>query len=41
MFKSILNRFFDYDIVGEYYDNDGNGHFHKKYVKKYHLRKAR
>lgn len=41
MLKKMVMRFFDYDIVGEYFDTDENGHYHKKYMKKWHLRKAR
>ncbi len=41
MIKSLVRKYFDYDIVGEYFDTDGNGHYFKKYVKKWHLRKAR
>lgn len=37
--KKIFNRFFDYRIIGEYYDNDGKGHMTKKYNKKYFLQK--
>lgn len=41
MIKSLVRKYFDYDIVGEYFDTDGNGHYFKKYVKKWHLRKVR
>jgi len=37
--KSIIDRLLDYRIVGEYYEAEGNGHYRKKYVKKYFLRK--
>lgn len=37
--KGFLKRFFDYRIVGEYYDNDGKGHLTKKYIKKWFIRK--
>lgn len=37
--KKWLRQYFDYDIVGEYYDTNGNGHLYKKYVKKWHLRR--
>ena len=34
----ILSRwFFDYDIVGEYYETGKNGHKYKKYFKKYYF----
>lgn len=36
--KSLFNKYFDYDIVGEYYDSDGHGRYQKKYVRKYYLR---
>lgn len=37
--KRILGRLLDYDIVGEYYDTIGNGHYTKKYIKKYRMKK--
>lgn len=37
--RKFLKKFFDYRIVGEYYDNDGKGHRMKKYMKKYFIRK--
>ena len=39
MLKKLFRRLFDYDIVGEYFDSDGNGHYYKKYIKKYRIRK--
>lgn len=36
--KALIKKYFDYDIIGEYYDTDSNGEFHKKYIKKYYLR---
>ena len=42
MFKKIkawLKRHIDYQIVGEYYDKDKKGHYHKKYTKKYYFKK--
>lgn len=39
--KAWFNQNFDYDIVGEYYDSDGYGHYRKKYIKKWHFRKRR
>lgn len=37
--KRLRDRFFDYDIVGEYYDTIGDGRYRKKYVKRWRLRK--
>ena len=37
--KKWLLRFLDYEIVGEYYNYDGNSHYYKKYIKKYHFKK--
>ena len=34
--ESWFKRYFDYRIVGEYYDTDGDGHYYKKYKKKYY-----
>ena len=40
MFKWLMKLFhIDYKIVGEYYDTDVNGHFCKKYYKKYFIKK--
>ena len=39
MLKRLINKYFDYDIVGEYIDYDGKGHGKKKYIKRYKLRK--
>ena len=39
--RKLFDRFFDYDIVGEYYDTNGNGHYYKKYIKKYHLKRRK
>lgn len=41
MLKKLFNKYFDYHIVGEYLDYDGNGHYKKKYLKKYYLKKRR
>ena len=38
--KKLFNKYFDYEIIGEYYDRDGHGNFYKKYLKRYHLRKG-
>ena len=40
-FKKLLNKFFDYRIVGEYYDTSDGIHYRKKYIKKYFLRKRK
>lgn len=37
--KKWLSKFFDYEIVGEYMTTNGDGHYYKKYVKKYHFKK--
>lgn len=34
-------KFFDYDIIGEYMDNDGHGHMRKRYQKRWRLRKKK
>ena len=43
--KKLLAKLFgleiDYEIVGEYYDSDGNGRYCKKYLKKYRLRRRK
>lgn len=39
MLKNLVRKYFDYDIVGEYFDTDGNDHYFKKYVKKWHLKR--
>ena len=39
--KQLFNRFFDYEITGEYYDTwqeNGVYHYCKKYNKKYFLK---
>lgn len=38
--KELFNKYFDYDIVGWYYDSDGKGHKYKKYLKRYKWRKT-
>lgn len=38
MLKKLINKYFDYDIVGEYIDYDGKGHGKKKYIKRWRLR---
>lgn len=43
--KKLLARLFglqlDYRIVGDYYESDGHGHYHKKYIKKYYLKRGK
>lgn len=39
MLKNLVRKYFDYDIVGDCFDTDGNGHYFKKYVKKWHLKR--
>lgn len=46
MIKRLIQKFFDYKIVGEYYDSyfDKTKGIHvmkKKYIKKYRLKKRR
>lgn len=36
--KDLFHKYFDYEITGEYYDSDGHGHYHKKYIRHYFLR---
>ena len=36
--NNLIKKYFDYDIVGEYFDTNGNGVYHKKYTKKYYLK---
>ena len=38
MLKKLINKYFDYDIVGCYIDYDGKGHGKKKYIKRWRLR---
>lgn len=37
--RRLRDRFFDYEIIGEYYDTNGDGRYYKKYLKRWHLRK--
>ena len=37
----LINKYFDYEITGEYYDNDGHGHLYKKYNRRYYWRKPK
>ena len=41
MLKRLILKFFDYDIIGYYYDNDGKGTLTKKYLKKWKIRKRK
>lgn len=34
--KKWFKRHIDYRIVGEYYDTNGDGHYYKKYIRKYY-----
>ena len=36
--KKLFYKYFDYVIVGEYYDTSGDGRYTKKYNKKYYLK---
>ena len=36
--KKLFYKYFDYDIVGEYYDTSGDGRYQKRYNKKYYLK---
>lgn len=38
LFKKLIKRFFDYEIVGEYLDKVGENRYKVKYIKKYHLK---
>lgn len=42
MFKEFINKiikkYFDYDIVGDYYDTKGDGRYTHKYIRKYYLK---
>lgn len=37
--KEWLKRHIDYRIVGEYYSQGKDGHYYKKYMKKYYFKK--
>ncbi len=37
--KKWLKRHIDYRIVDEYYDTNGDGHYYKKYIRKYYFKK--
>ena len=39
--KKLLELFFkfDYDILGEYFDAVGNGHYKKKYIKRHKFKR--
>lgn len=36
--KKLFYKYFDYEIVGEYYDTKGDGRYHKKYQIRYFLK---
>lgn len=36
MIKAFIDKYFNYIIVGEYYDSDGKGHYRKRYTRKYY-----
>lgn len=36
--KKLFYKYFDYNIVGEFLDDRGNGHYRKRYIKKYYLK---
>lgn len=42
MFKKfidkIIKKYFDYDIVGDYYDTKGDGRYYHKCIRKYYLK---
>lgn len=38
MLKKLIEKYFDYDIVGDYLDNDGKGHMYRRYNKRYYLK---
>lgn len=38
--KELFNKYFDYEIVGEYYATNGQGRYIKRYLKHYKLRKG-
>lgn len=37
--KQWRKKHIDYRIVDEYYDTNGDGHYYKKYIKKYYFKK--
>ena len=37
--KVWLQKHIDYHIVGEYYDTNDDGHYYKKYQKKYYFKR--
>ena len=37
----LLARFFDYDIVAEFFETGKDGHLHKKYTRRYKLRRRK
>lgn len=41
MIKKLIEKYFDYVIVGEYLDREYGNHYRVKYIKKWHLRKRK
>ena len=39
--KALFNKYIDYDIVGDYLDNNGKGYYKVKYKRRYKLRKRK
>lgn len=39
MLKKMIDKYFDYEIVGEYLESIAPGIYQKKYIKKYHLKR--
>lgn len=36
--KKFILKYFDYDIVGSYYETISEGHYQQKYIRKWRLR---
>lgn len=41
MIKKLIEKYFDYVIVGEYLDREHGNHYRVKYIKKWYLRKRK
>lgn len=41
MFEAFMKLFFDYDIVGDYYDRQKDGCYRKKYIRKWRFKGSR
>ena len=41
MIKKLIEKYFDYVIVGEYLDREYGNHYRVKYIKKWHLKKKK